>query len=547
MTTVGRHKRNVRRIARIVEIAVRHGLGYFVQTLELGNLLPTPMRQEQFKRLPSEVAARNIRQMLEELGPTFIKIGQLLSIRPDLVPPDLVFELERLQDTVAPLTVDVIKQQIEGELSRPLDAVFARFDDEPLGSASIGQVHRAQLKDGPEVVVKVQRPAAESTVDADLDLLRALAYRVRDRVKWIDVIDVLDEFSDSLHRELDYRVEAHHIDRFRHNFRDDPLIKIPLVYWPLTTRRILVMEYVEGSKLSDLATPESLGIDTYALAEHGAEAFMRQVLEFGFFHGDLHPANILVTPDGRIGYLDFGIVGTVSEENKRIITHMLIAILRQDSDAVVREAANLGVTIPPDRLPAMRAELREILFRYYGRSLEQIRIEILGREFLAMLYRNHVRIPKDFALLAKALVTLEGVAKHLYPEFNIVEVARPYATKLVREKYPAAEGIQQVLDEIKRDFVYLAEMPKHLHDVLGMVRAGQLTVKSRDMERDRLEQRIDIAASRVSFSIVLAAVIVAMAVIVSIVRIRWMETAGFVSVLALAMVWVAVMVMRRRR
>jgi len=547
MTTVGRHKRNVRRIARIVEIAVRHGLGYFVQTLELGNLLPTPMRQEQFKRLPSEVAARNVRQMLEELGPTFIKIGQLLSIRPDLVPPDLVFELERLQDTVAPLPVDVIKQQIEGELSRPLDAVFARFDDEPLGSASIGQVHRAQLKDGPEVVVKVQRPAAESTVDADLDLLRALAHRVRDRVKWIDVIDVLDEFSDSLHRELDYRVEAHHIDRFRHNFRDDPLIKIPLVHWPLTTRRILVMEYVEGSKLSDLATPESLGIDTYALAEHGAEAFMRQVLEFGFFHGDLHPANILVTPDGRIGYLDFGIVGTVSEENKRIITHMLIAILRQDSDAVVREAANLGVTIPPERLPAMRAELREILFRYYGRSLEQIRIEILGREFLAMLYRNHVRIPKDFALLAKALVTLEGVAKHLYPEFNIVEVARPYATKLVREKYPAAEGIQQVLDEIKRDFVYLAEMPKHLHDVLGMVRAGQLTVKSRDMERDRLEQRIDVAASRISFSIVLAAVIVAMAVIVSIVRIRWMEIAGFVSVLALAMVWVAVMVMRRRR
>jgi len=547
MTTIGRHKRNVRRIARIVEIAAKHGLGYFIQTLDLGNLLPTPTRQEQFKRLPSEVAARNIRQMLEELGPTFIKIGQLLSIRPDLIPPDLVFELERLQDTVAPLPVDVIKQQIEHELGRPLDAIFLRFDDEPLGSASIGQVHRAQLKDGPDVVVKVQRPAAESTVDADLDLLRALAYRVRDRVKWIDVIDVLDEFSDSLHRELDYRVEAHHIDRFRHNFRDDPLIKIPLVYWPLTTRRILVMEYVEGSKLSDLATPESLGIDTYALAEHGAEAFMRQVLEFGFFHGDLHPANILVTPDGRIGYLDFGIVGTVSEENKRIITHMLIAILRQDSDAVVREAANLGVAIPPERLPAMRTELREILFRYYGRSLEQIRIEILGREFLAMLYRNHVRIPKDFALLAKALVTLEGVAKHLYPEFNIVEVARPYATKLVREKYPAAEGIQQVLDELKRDFVYMAEMPKHLHDVLGMVRAGQLTVKSRDMERNRLEQRIDLAASRISFSIVLAAVIVAMAVIVSAVQIPWMEIAGFLGVFALAIVWVAVMVIRRRR
>jgi len=398
-----------------------------------------------------------------------------------------------------------------------------------------------------EVVVKVQRPGAEHTIDADLDLLRLLARRVRDRVKWIDIIDVLDEFSDSLHRELDYRVEAHHIDRFRHNFRDDPLIKIPLVFWPYTTRRILVMEYVEGSKLSDLATPEALGIDTYALAEHGAEAFMRQVLEFGFFHGDLHPANILVTPDGRIGYLDFGIVGAVSEENKKTITHMLVAILRQDSDEVVRQAGNMGVVIPTERLPAMRAELREILFRYYGRSLEQIRINILGREFLAMLYRNHVKIPKDFALLAKALITLEGVAKHLYPEFNVVEVARPYATKLVREKYEASEGIHQVLDELKKDLLYLVEMPKQLHDVLGMLRSGQVSVKSRDMDRHHLEDRIDIAASRVAFSIVFAAVTIGLAIIVSMTRVPWMATTAFMAVIVLAFVWVAVMVAGRRR
>lgn len=546
MTRWDRSRRNVRRIARIAEIATRHGLGYFVQTLELGNLLPTPMREKKFKRQPSEVAARNLREMLEELGPTFIKIGQLLSIRPDLVPPDFIFELERLQDTVASVPVGVIKKQIEHELGRPLSEVFTAFVDEPLGSASIGQVHRARLKDGPEVVVKVQRPAAEHTVDADLDLLRVLARRVRDRVKWIDIMDVLDEFSDSLHRELDYRVEAHHIDRFRHNFRDDDLIKIPIVFWPLTTRRILVMEYVEGSKLSDLATPESLGIDTYELARHGAEAFMRQVLEFGFFHGDLHPANILVTPDGCIGYLDFGIVGTVTEENKRIITHMLIGIIRQDTDEVVRQAGNLGVSIPEDRLPAMRAELREILFHYYGRSLEQIRIEILGREFLAMLYRNHVRIPKDFALLAKALVTIEGVAKQLYPEFNVVEVAKPYATRLVREKYPAAEGAQQVLDDLKRDLVYLAEMPRHLHDVLGMLRSGQLAVKTRDTDRGRLEDRIDIAASRVSFSVVFAAVIIALAVLGSVMRVRWMTVGSFAAIVVLAVLWVGVMVFRRR-
>lgn len=542
MSPWDRRRRNAKRLARIAEVAAKHGLGYFVQTLDLGNLLPVPARRQRFKPVPAEIAARKVREMLEELGPTFVKLGQLLSIRPDLVPPDFVFELERLQDAVAPLPLDVIRTQVEHGLGSSIDGVFSRFDDDPLGSASIGQVHRAKLKEGPEVAVKIQRPGAEEAVDADLDLLRALARRVRDRVQWIDILDVLEEFAASLGRELDYRVEAHHIDRFRHNFRDDPLIKIPIVFWKYTTRRVLVMEYIEGSKLSDMATPEALGIDTFELAKHGAEAFMRQVLEHGFFHGDLHPANLLVTPDGRIGYLDFGIVGTVSESDKETITLMLVAMLAQDADEVVAQAANLGVEIPREKIPGMRAELRQILFRYYGKSLDEIHIDILGREFLAMLYRNHIKIPKDFALLAKALITIEGVAKNLYPEFNVLDVAKPYATNLIKEEYSAERGVEQAVAELRQMARFLAEMPRQLHDIFGMVRGGQLLVRSKDPDRDRLEGRIDMAASRIAFSVVLAAVIIAVALMAAATGIGWIAVTGFGFVVLMGVVWTILMV-----
>lgn len=490
-------------MGQIAEQAVKHGFGFIIERYGLLELLPKAKRKEVFPPLPAEIVAKRLRCFLEDLGPTFVKIGQLLSVRPDIVTPDIVFELERLQDTVEPLKFDVIKEVIESELKKKIEEVFSYLDPKPLASASIGQVHRATLKDGSiEVAVKVQRPTAKKTIETDLDLLFTLAHMFREKVTFVDIVAVLQEFSDSLHRELDYRVEGRHIDRFRHNFRQDERVKIPLVFWKYTTSRVLVMEYVEGTKISDLATPEAAGIDTYALAVHGAQAFMKQVLEDGFFHGDLHPANVLVTPEAKIGYLDFGIVGQITEEDRETIASMLAGIIKQDAEAIVRGAEKLGVHIPEDKLSSMKEDLKVIIDRYYGRSLGEVQIDIIGREFLDMIYNYRLRIPKDFALLAKALITIEGVAKQLYPQINIIEVARPYVLDLMKRKYSPEKALEDLYDELKTYTGYILDYPKQLHTILTQLKAGDLQIRFRHVGLEELSSKLDLVFNRLSLALI---------------------------------------------
>jgi ubiquinone biosynthesis protein len=465
-----RRRRNIRRLRKILEVALKHGFGYFLESFEL---IPSKGKYTE----PSyENVGRRLRLLLQDLGPTFVKIGQLLSVRPDLVPPDVIFELEKLQDSVPPFPFSEVKRIFQEDLEKDIKEIFSRFDEEPVASASIGQVHIAHLKDGGKVAVKVQRPGARDLIEADIDLLFYVAKRLGERITFVDTIGLVDELSQSLQRELDYRVEARNIDRFRHNFREDPLIKIPVVHWQICSKRILVMEYIEGTKVSDLATPERMGIDTYNLAVHGARAFMKMVLEDGFFHGDLHPANVLITPDGRIAYLDFGMVGYLSEEDRETITRMLLGIVRQDADLIVEEAKNLGVEIPRDKIPEMRRELREIIDRYYGRTLGEIEIDIIGREFLSLIYRHKIKIPKEYAMLAKALITIEGVAKKLYPQINILEVAKPYVFEVIRKRYGPLKTVEDFLEESKVYLFQLVDFPRQLHSLLGQLRRGEFRI-----------------------------------------------------------------------
>ncbi len=515
MGKAARGKRGAVRIASIVEIAAAHGLGYWVERLGLSHYLPWKRAAERVEDLPPEKLARTLRLMLQDLGPTFVKVGQLISVRPDIAPPEVVFELEKLQDEVQPFAFAVVLKEMERALGPKLMADFERVDPEPVASASIGQVHRATLGTGQDVAVKVQRPEAQKTIEADLDLLAALARLVKDRVTGVDPVALVNEFSAWILRELDYRVEGKHIDRFRFNFRDDPLVKIPLVYWKYTGRRVLTMEFVEGTKLSDLATPEAAGIDTFELARHGAEAFMKQVLVDGFFHGDLHAANMMVTPDGRIGYLDFGIVGTISPEHREPITRMLLGIIRQDMDEVVIQAERVGAAIPPDKRKAMAREMGQIVGRYRDSSLRELRLDIIGREFLGMLYRNHIRIPDNYALLAKALVTIEGTAKQLYPDINILEVAQPFAAGLVRERYSGQMAAEDVYQEILRTGGALLDIPKQAQALMRAMRDGNLEVRQRPVGWESIMRRLEGAVGRLAVAVLLAGALVGAAVLLT--------------------------------
>jgi ubiquinone biosynthesis protein len=373
-----------------------------------------------------------LRQKFEELGQAFVKLGQFISVRPDVFRPELVFEMSKLQDAVAPDPFGAISGVILAEFGRPPGELFAQFDEEPLASGSVAQVHRARTVDGRDVVVKVQRPEAADLLALDLDVAHTVASVARRLgvLEGIDTPALVEEFRASVARELDFRTEASHADRFAFLFRGDPDIRIPEIVWARTSRRVLTMERIDGWPLSDVALAKDAGVDTERLAVAGARAFMQQVLVFGMFHADLHPANLMITREGRIAYLDLGIVGRLSEADRLAVARLLAALTSRDSAGALRAAAGMGVRVPPAELDALALEVSELLDRYLDEG-RRVALGEFGRSFLSTLRRHGVVVPSGFGLLVKALVTVEGVSQTLAPEVNIVATARPVASLLV--------------------------------------------------------------------------------------------------------------------
>lgn len=391
--------------------------------------------------------ARHLRLAFEELGPAFIKLGQLISVRPDEFSEELVAEMQAMQDAVPPLPAAAIRTVISEEFAASPEELWDAFDDTPVASASIAQVHRARLKKpyrpvwgaelsaGTLLAIKVVRPGAQEAILGDVAVVRRLAaHAARSRLigRRADPVALVDEFEASVRRELDLRTESRFADRFSFDFRDDPRVCAPRIVWPLTSRRVCSMEFMEGWRLSDLDEARAHGVDTFGLAVHGATAFMRQVFVYGRYHADLHPANLLVTPDDRIAYLDFGIVGFLTPEERLNITQVMAALVYRDAERALTYSARLGVDVPPAKVETVRAGLGRLLdgtlrpdgtrdFQHFG----------LG--FLRLLGEHGISVPAGYGLLIKSLATVEGCARSLYPEIDIVETARPFTTRVLAE------------------------------------------------------------------------------------------------------------------
>ena len=409
------------------------------------------------------IFARQARLACEALGPTFIKLGQLASVRPDVFAPETVFEMERLQDRVPAVPAAEIEAIMERELGRPARGLLTGLSVAPSATASIAQVHRAvlardyrpvqgaTLPAGTPLAVKVVRPGVEAAIDADLALARRWAVRLEKfarLARWRPAA-LLTEFEHTLAGELDLRNEGRAADRLARDFADDPRVVVPRVVWPLTTRRVLVTEFIEGWRLNDLGAAERAGIDARGLAAHGAEVFMRQVLVHGRYHADLHPANLFVTPDSRICYLDFGIVGHTTPLQRIAIAQVLVATVYGDADRALRYSRELGLEIPARHEAAVRARVAELMQRNLrGPGQADIRGFALG--FLEMLADFRIPIPSGYGLLVKALVTVEGVARAIYPDIDIVESARPFATRLIAAQLARPERLRERLPEALR-------------------------------------------------------------------------------------------------
>jgi len=390
-----------------------------------------------------EIFARELRKAFEELGPAFIKLGQLISIRPDMFPPQYVFEMENLRDSVTPTSFDVIRPVIEKDFGRPLEELFTSFDTTPIGSASIAQVYRATLAfdykpvvgdfmpAGSDLAVKVIRPGSLDTIRADIDIITPIVLRLArfKRLERFNLPLLLEEFSESIISECDLRIEGRVSDRFAFDFIDDPYVTTATIIWPLTSKNVMSMQYVEGWHLDQAEAAEAAGVDARFLATYGANVFMKQVMVIGRFHADMHQSNLLLTPDGRICYIDFGIMGEVPDESKEAIAQVLAATVYADAKRAIDYSADLGLVVVPEKQAEVTANVAALMKRTFSQTPRDVRGFAIG--FLSIMNEQKVTVPRGFGLLIKALVVVQGCAQTVYSDIDIVDAAEEFTTELV--------------------------------------------------------------------------------------------------------------------
>jgi ubiquinone biosynthesis protein len=503
--------RSIGRLSEIAQVMVRHGFGYFLEAHRLSDLVPGRSAEDRIAEAAAAHGAtssrgQHLREVLDELGPTFVKFGQLLSTRPDVVPPDIVVELRSLQDDVRPFPFEQAERVIEEELGNTLERLFLEFDSTPVAAASIGQVHRATLPNGRAVAVKVQRPGAARQIEADLTLLYQAARLVHERIRALDFVDarqLVDEFARSIRKELDYRLEGRNAQAFHRDFAGHPHVRVPKVYWHYSGARVLTLEWIDGIQLADVDLAAMTLDERRDLAYRVTETWMTMIFRNGFFHADPHPANILLPPEsGTIGLVDFGSAGKLTDDDMSKLTGLFIDAANENVEALPKRLSDLGVRYPKEREAELRAELRELYYRYYGASLSEIDPIQVIREGFQLIYALNLHLPTRFLLLDRAIATLGSVGVELYPDFNVFEVARPYARDLMLERFTPDRVARRAQREAIRYARVIAEAPHQFHDFMEEIRDGQIEVGFVHKGLDDLLAKLDTLFNRLVIALV---------------------------------------------
>ena len=518
--------RHLRRYRQIAEVLTKHGFGAIVQQLGLAHYLDLPDRI--LRRHPPEKEtispAHHVVLALEELGPTFVKLGQIFSTRSDLLPPAYITELSRLQDDVAPAPWETVKSTLQKELGQPISEVFAEFDEIPIAAASLAQVHAATLLSGDEVVVKVQRPDIQPIIETDLDILKDMAQLAQDRLamaKRYQVADLADEFSSALRTELDYRREGRNADRFQTNFADEPHIYVPKVYWEYTTHQIMVMERISGIKINDIKALDAAGYDRHQLALHSAHFIIQEVLEDGFFHADPHPGNLLVMPGEVIGVLDFGTVGYLSATDRNNLVRLFVNVIQLDAEGVVDQLIRMEIASYDVDETALRRDLRRLLMHYQGVPLEEISVNEILEGLEPVIHNHNLHIPTDLWLLIKTIVIMEGVGRRLDPEFDIFDVARPYVRRLMFKIWMPSELGLSALRTVTTLTDLVFDLPRQTTRILGQVERGDLGLQIYLPQLEDVIKQVQAIANRVIVGVLLSALILGVSFLIPKLDITW--------------------------
>ena len=506
---LARRVRHFQRYREVARILVGNGFAMFTERIGLSDFLHVPRRflsgtsREHNETL---LFKERVRVVLERLGPTFVKIGQVASLRPDLLPRDIVVELGKLQDDVPPFAFEKVRTIVEEELGAPIEEFFTIFDETPVAAASLGQVHQAVLKSGHVVAVKVQRPGIESQIQTDLEILGDIAARAErhvDMARHYRVTEVVKELATTVTRELDYTQEARNADRIRNELKNEDYIYIPKIFWEYTTAKVLVMEFVEGIKLSDMEALDAAGYDRKLLGERAAKAVFEQLLIHGFFHADPHPGNIAALPNHNILFLDFGMVGRLSQELRDELSDLLIALMRRNTHAIVRALCHMGIVPSDVDMGKLHQDVDDMRERYYEVALSEVSLGDAIREMFTISYAHGIRIPADLTLVGKTLLTIEGVVESLDPKFRIMDVAEPFGRRLLLERADPSRATRKIMGQAEELSDLMSETPQTMRQMLQRLRQGQLDFRVHAPELDTVLKKLDRISNRLSFSVIL--------------------------------------------
>ncbi len=488
-----------------------------------------------------------IRETLLDLGPTFIKIGQLFSTRADLFAPEFVEELSKLQDRVPAFSYEQVELIIEQDMGKTIADLFRSFDPIPLAAASLGQVHRAQLHSGEEIVVKIQRPGLRKLFEIDLQILKGITRYFQNHPEWgkgRDWLGIYDECCKILWEEIDYLNEGRNADTFRRNFRAMNWVKVPRIYWRYTSPRVLTLEYAPGIKISHYEAIEAAGLDRKELAQMGARAYLHQLLDNGFFHADPHPGNIAVSPDGSLIFYDFGMMGQVQAITREKLLDTFFGVAQKDADRVVESLVALGALAPTDDMGPVRRSVQFMLDNFMDKPFEDQSVSAISDDLYEIAYDQPFRFPATFTFVMRAFSTLEGVGKGLDPDFNFMEVAKPFAMQLMTNGNSSSEA-SSLLNELSRQAVQVGNtalgLPRRIEDTLDKLERGDIRVRVRSTETDRVLRRISGVNLGTNYTLLTCAFTVS-ATILFVNHYLWLAIAMAVAALAAAIVLIRLLI-----
>ena len=513
--------RDIGRLHDIASILIRYGFGDVVRRLGMAGALERAgkaLHWTQAGELARLEPAERFRRVLEEMGPTFIKLGQIMATRVDLFPPEWIAEFEKLQDQAPAVPFEAICQQIEEDCGCPPQELFARLDPEPLAAASIAQVHRACLDDGTEVIVKVRRPGIRPTVEADLRLLARMVDIAEAEIEDLRRFrprEVVRQFTLSLRRELDLAAECRNAERIARNFSDHPYIVIPKVYWPWCGERMNVQEYIDGIPGRNLEAVEQAGLDRKALAQRGAQAVLKMILDDGFFHADPHQGNVFYLADNCIAFIDFGMIGRLPEHRRNQVINLLHGLVEQQPEDVIEVLLDWAGDTPVDT-ERLTLEIEGFVDQYHGVPLKDLNLAAMLMELTALLRDNALSLPADLALLIKAFITLEGMGRQLAPDFDMVAEASPFIHRAMLIRYApdalAKRGWRAVTSAVD----LLTGLPQDLRQLLRATRSGRFQLHVDVTRLKTFGNQLDRAASRMAVGNVTAALIIGSSIVMTV-------------------------------